>query len=403
MPPRHPPRRNTRINHERNNTSSNETPVDPNIVNAINQAVAGLLPNLVAQTAEAVIQQTRHPEHTNTNPISGGQTHDAQTWWEGYKQVKGGDDFDANLSWVDFRNIFYDKYFSTADKEAYIREYAVIRQGSDEPASEFITRFSRLASIVGDVAGSAEVQAEKCKWAVNDRIRKSIMYIKFKDITEVADAIKTFEFERKEFLSRTGDNKKRNREGQFKQEIGQSSTTPPHQARKVQGNPNFGNQARPWQPRLQNPRPAQNQIQLYAEPIRAQPLNQQVNPNQITYPLCNTCGKRHQGICHRSTGACFRCGQTGHMIKECPKKDTKKNHQPNVGGRVFALSATDAANVPGTVSGTLQIGEHSIYVLFDTGATHSLVSHSFTKYLPIRPTLLDHPFTISTPMENSSE
>ncbi|XP_021993830.1 uncharacterized protein LOC110890515 [Helianthus annuus] len=252
------------------------------MINAINQAVAGLLPNLVAQTAEAVIQQTRHPERTNTNPTSGGNTtnnitysidiwiskfqkqkpksfshatnpvearnwiahiekifgvlgvpeqykvrlatykfeDDALTWWEGYKQVKGGDDFDANLSWVDFRNIFYDKYFSTADKEAYIREYAVIRQGSDEPASEFITRFSRLASIVGDVAGSAEVQAEKCKWAVNDRIRKSIMYMKFKDVTEVADAIKTFEFERKEFLSRTGDNKKRNREGQFKQEIG---------------------------------------------------------------------------------------------------------------------------------------------------------------------------------------
>ncbi|XP_035844033.1 uncharacterized protein LOC118490479 [Helianthus annuus] len=396
-------------------------------------AVAGLLPNLVAQTAEAVIQQTLHPERTSTNPISGGETRenttnnitysidiwiipeqykvrlatykledDAQTWWEGYKQVKGGDDFDANLSWVDFRNIFYDKYFSTADKEAYIREYAIIRQGSDEPASEFITRFSRLASIVGDVAGSAEVQAEKCKWAVNDRIRKSIMYMKFKDITKVADAIKTFEFERKEFLSRTGDNKKRNREGQFKQEIGQSSITPQHQDRKVQGNQNSGNQARPWQPRLQNPKPAQNQIQLYAEPIRAQPLNQQVNPNQITYPLCNTCGKRHQGICHRSTGACFRCGQTGHMIKECPKKDTKKNNQPNVGGRIFALSATDAANIPGTVSGTLQIGERSIYVLFDTGATHSLVSHSFTKYLSIRPTLLDHTFTISTPIGTSS-
>ncbi|KAM0049060.1 putative retrotransposon gag domain-containing protein [Helianthus debilis subsp. tardiflorus] len=203
MPPRRQPRRTTRTNHVRNNTSSNETPVDPNVINAINQAVAGLLPNLVSQTAEAVIQQTRHPERTNTNPISSGETRenttnhttysidiwiakfqkqkpksfshatnpikarnwivhvekifgvlgvpeqykvrlatykledDAQTWWEGYKQVKGGDDFDANLSWVNFRTIFYDKYFSTADKEAYIREYAVIRQGSDKPASEF--------------------------------------------------------------------------------------------------------------------------------------------------------------------------------------------------------------------------------------------------------------------------
>ncbi|XP_035843914.1 uncharacterized protein LOC118490402 [Helianthus annuus] len=385
------------------------------MINAINQAVAGLLPNLVAQTAEAVIQQTRHPERTNTNPTSGGNTTNNITYsidiWISKFQKQKPKSFSHATNPVEARNwiahiekIFgvlgvpeQYKYFSTADKEAYIREYAVIRQGNDEPASEFITRFSRLASIVGDVAGSAEVQAEKCKWAVNDRIRKSIMYMKFKDVTEVADAIKTFEFERKEFLSRTGDNKKRNREGQFKQEIGQSSTTPQHQDRKAQGNQNFGNQARPWQPRLQNPRPAQNQIQLYAEPIRTQPLN------QITYPLCNTCGKRHQGVCHRSTGACFRCGQTGHMIKECPKKDTKKNNQPNVGGRIFALSATDAANIPGTVSGTLQIGERSIYVLFDTGATHSLVSHSFTKYLPIRPTLLDHTLTISTPIGTSSE
>ncbi|XP_076915426.1 uncharacterized protein LOC143574772 [Bidens hawaiensis] len=54
---------------------------------------------------------------------------------------------------------------------------------------------------------------------------------------------------------------------------------------------------------------------------------------------------------------------------------------PNTRGRVFALSATDVANDQGTVSGTLQLGERSIYVLFDTGATHSIVSLSFTKYL----------------------
>ncbi|XP_076929221.1 uncharacterized protein LOC143593489 [Bidens hawaiensis] len=331
---------------------------------------------------------------------------DAQTWWEGYKQVKGGDVYAANLSWAEFRNIFYDKYFSTADKEAYIREYAVIRQGNDEPASEFITRFSRLANIVGDAAGSTEAQAEKCKWAVSDRIRKSIMYMKFKDITEVADAIKTFEFERKEFLSRTGENKKRDREGQIKQSTGQPSTTAQPQDRKVQANRNSGNQTRPWRSRPQNQKPVQNQIQLYAEPIRALPVNQYINPNQTLHPLCKTCGKRHQGICRQGTGACFRCGETGHMIKNCPNQDTKKKIEgnvapPNTGGRVFTLSATDAKNAPGTVSGTLQLGKRSIYVLFDTGATHSVVSNSFTKYLAIRPTPLDHTLTISTPMNDS--
>ncbi|XP_076955394.1 uncharacterized protein LOC143630210 [Bidens hawaiensis] len=94
------------------------------------------------------------------------------------------------------------------------------------------------------------------------------------------------------------------------------------------------------------------------------------------------------------------------MIKNCPKQDTKKkiggNVAPaNTGGRVFTLSTTNAKNAPGTVSGTLQLGERSIYVLFDTGPTHSVVSNSFTKYLMIRPIPLDHTLTIFTPMNDS--
>ncbi|KAJ0907149.1 putative retrotransposon gag domain-containing protein [Helianthus annuus] len=364
MPPRHQTRKTTRrVNHGPEDTASNDTPVDPNMVSAINQAFARLLPTLVAQAVEAVLLQTRSGGHVNTNANSGprivGNTEtnnaegihvwlnrfqkeqpksfshattpiearnwiahiekifevlgvedqykvrlatykledDAQTWCEGFKQAKGGDIYAATLPWADFCTIFYEKYFSTADREAYIREYAVIRQGNDEPASEFMTRFARLSSIVGDAAGTPEMQEEKCKWAVCDRIQKSIMYMKFKDLTEVADAIKTFEFERKEFLSRTGENKKRDRDGIRTQTAGQSSTTPQQQDHKVQAKRNPGDQTRPWQPRPQNSRPTQNQIQPYEAPVAAKPLNQHGNRNQTLIPPCNSCGKRHRGIC----------------------------------------------------------------------------------------------------------
>ncbi|XP_028549039.1 uncharacterized protein LOC114579208 [Dendrobium catenatum] len=36
-------------------------------------------------------------------------------------------------------------------------------------------------------------------------------------------------------------------------------------------------------------------------------------------PVCQTCGRRHFGQYYRATGQCFRCGQPGHRITECPQ------------------------------------------------------------------------------------
>ncbi|XP_028053743.1 uncharacterized protein LOC114258084 [Camellia sinensis] len=43
------------------------------------------------------------------------------------------------------------------------------------------------------------------------------------------------------------------------------------------------------------------------------------NPRGGTIPACTTCGKTHWGQCRRDTGACFRCGQVGHLLRDCPK------------------------------------------------------------------------------------
>nr|GFC81612.1 hypothetical protein [Tanacetum cinerariifolium] len=38
-----------------------------------------------------------------------------------------------------------------------------------------------------------------------------------------------------------------------------------------------------------------------------------------SYPVCTTCGRRHPGECRRAAGTCFKCGQTGHLQKDCMK------------------------------------------------------------------------------------
>nr|GEX01997.1 reverse transcriptase domain-containing protein [Tanacetum cinerariifolium] len=68
-------------------------------------------------------------------------------------------------------------------------------------------------------------------------------------------------------------------------------------------------------------------------------------------PPCDTCGKLHPSrVCHRINGACFSCGLTRHMVKDCPKnggsgsKGNRNDKQLAAKGKVFSLTRDQAAN-----------------------------------------------------------
>nr|GFC15870.1 hypothetical protein [Tanacetum cinerariifolium] len=66
-----------------------------------------------------------------------------------------------------------------------------------------------------------------------------------------------------------------------------------------------------------------------------------------SYPVCTTCGRRHPGECHRAAGTCFKCGQAGHLQKDCKKNTTastsgQANKKPGASGRVFAITEDHA-------------------------------------------------------------
>ncbi|GJW87566.1 putative nucleotidyltransferase, ribonuclease H [Tanacetum coccineum] len=64
--------------------------------------------------------------------------------------------------------------------------------------------------------------------------------------------------------------------------------------------------------------------------------------------------------------------------------------KPDASGRVFALTQDQAANTSGTITGALFIFGRAVFVLFDTGATHSVISTKFASCFTMTPILLDH-------------
>ncbi|XP_075096584.1 uncharacterized protein LOC142174647 [Nicotiana tabacum] len=147
------------------------------------------------------------------------------------------------------------------------------------------------------------------------------------------------------------------------------------------------------------------------------------------YPICNTCGKRHPGLCRLGTNSCFGYGQQGHFLRDCPsakqnnggnaaqstKSAVHHNSQAqqghdetksyNAGGcrnRLYALEDRQDTEACGdVVTGMLTIFTFDVYALINPGSTLSYVTPFIAKKFGIEPEKLCEPFEVSTPVGES--
>ncbi|GJU77922.1 putative reverse transcriptase domain-containing protein [Tanacetum coccineum] len=265
---------------------------------------------------------------------------DALNWCKAFKQAKGGETHVATLSWKDFYDIFFLQYFPRSEQQKYEREYC-------------------YTILTIEMENSGELMNTLLRWDSGTS--------EFTDVAQVANAARNIEILRE----RSSQNNKRNL----------------------------------------NVTVFDRQLWIAMRGVMIKKVMTVAVMTGRVATVIRSHGRTKVSsttvlLGLQVTGACFTCGSTGHMARDCPKngrnggRGNVNDNQPAAKGRVFSSTKGQAANSSGTVSGTLFLNGRAVFVLFDTGATHSVVSVSFVKHISISLTLLNYTLSISTPMKS---
>ena len=100
---------------------------------------------------------------------------------------------------------------------------------------------------------------------------------------------------------------------------------------------------------------------------------------------CKRCGKTGHKFenCRSTEPVCYNCREMGHISTNCPKPKVrggapeKKPEVPKAKGRAFNMTAEEARRNDEVIFGTFLINAMPARVLFDSGASRSIVSTSF--------------------------
>nr|KYP34338.1 hypothetical protein KK1_044729 [Cajanus cajan] len=104
---------------------------------------------------------------------------------------------------------------------------------------------------------------------------------------------------------------------------------------------------------------------------------------------------------------CFNCQEKGHKARECPKnkKGTTKvggsTNKPRAMGKVFALSGAEATQSEDLIQGMCFINGTPLIILYDSGATHSFISHACVSKLKLPISSLSFELIVETPTSGS--
>ncbi|XP_028122578.1 uncharacterized protein LOC114319721 [Camellia sinensis] len=188
------------------------------------------------------------------------------------------------LTWARFLELFYEKYFPQCMRDKKVTEFETLRQGN-KTVAEYEAQFSKLAHFAPHMVDTDYKKARKFEGGLRTAILDRINVLKLPTYVDVLE-------------------------------------------RAVIAEGNIATQSRVsvWKEKRQNTQVTRGSVAPSSKKLNSGTSSTSASTCDSA-PICPNCGKRHRGICYRVTRACFKCGKTGHLVRECPQKDRQNGNK----------------------------------------------------------------------------
>ena len=95
---------------------------------------------------------------------------EAKQWWKTFKNSGAAHDMD----WATFVQVFYDRYFPEAKRDAKKKEFIELVQ-KGLTVSEYEEKFTALSRFAPDMVADEASKAKRFEWGLNPSIRSSLV------------------------------------------------------------------------------------------------------------------------------------------------------------------------------------------------------------------------------------
>ncbi|XP_030470573.2 uncharacterized protein LOC115688788 [Syzygium oleosum] len=302
----------------------------------------------------------------------------ASYWWKATKEIV----FPGNaaVNWNAFVEAFNGKYFSECARDRKMKEFLQLQQGN-MTVDQYEARFAQLSRYAPRLIENPVDRAKRFRDGLKPDIRSQLVPLNLKDYNKLYERAQLIE---KDLLERVPSARPHYSTPRMDQRLGNRPVT------------------RGKRPFISN---------------KKRNFQQTANVSGNT---CSVCGRQHgDAPCPIRTGACFGCGQQGHMVGDCPQRRqnipsqqrqvtastgvqprANNGDRPLAQGRIYALTQEDDENSNAVITSTIFLNNRAAYALIDTGATHSFVSSQFVRLAKLEMKPLKNALSVSTPMKN---